>query len=119
MLSHSTTTFVAYETIPAGSRVVLRADGLVALAGVADTEIGTAILHSGKSSYAAGDPVGVALVNHPGTVTCVASEAITKAAVVKRAAGGKVAVSGAGTTVGIAFESADADGEFIEVLRAN
>ncbi len=117
MLSPSVVSFVAYETILAGSRVTLRSDGLIEVSGIDDREIGNAILHSGKSSYAAGDAVGVALVNHPGSITCIALDAIAKGEVVHRAADGKVSAGGPGDNFGVAFDDATTDGDPVEVLR--
>ncbi|MEA3210978.1 MAG: hypothetical protein QOE70_4035 [Chthoniobacter sp.] len=118
MLSPSILTFIATELILAGARVKFtpgQAGHAVSLAGAADVEIGTAILHSGKSSYAAGTGVGVALVTHPGSRHCIAGGVVTVLDVVKRDASGKVATAGAGDIFGVAIESGAAD-DIIEVL---
>lgn len=118
MLSHSIVSFTAFEMILGGARVVLRPDLTIANAGIADKEIGVAILYSGKSAYFPGSSVGVALVNHPGTVTCLAAGAIPAGSVVKRAANGQVAADGAGDNFGVALlDAATAAGDYIEVLR--
>jgi len=118
MLSPSLVSFVAFEAILGGARVTLRADNTIQNAGIADKEIGVALLYSGKSAYSAGDPVGVALVNHPGSVVCIAADVIAAGAIIKRAANGKVAADGAGDNFGIALLSgASGDGDYIEVLR--
>lgn len=116
--SASVTTYIASEVIPAGARVKFVSGSalIIQLADAAEVEIGTAILHSGKSSYAIGDGVGVALLTNPGTRTCIALSAITAGATVKRAIDGKVDDSGAGDNFGIACEDAAADGDWIEVL---
>jgi hypothetical protein len=118
MLSQSIKTFIADEVIPAGARVKLVSGNTarVQLAGETDGEIGTAILHSGKSSYAANTEVGVALLNHPGTRTCRAASAFAAGATVKRAAGGNVDDTGTGANFGIALEAATAAGDLVEVL---
>jgi len=118
MLSHAIVSFTAFELILGGARVVLRPDLTIANAGIADKEIGTAILYSGKSAYFPGSSVGVALVNKPGTVTCIAAGPIPAGSVVKRAAGGQVAADGAGDNFGVALlDAATAAGDYIEILR--
>ena len=118
MLRNSITSFLATELIPAGARVKFTAGSIthVELADLGDVEIGTAILHAGKSSYAAESAVGVALITHPGTRTCVAAGAIAAGAIVKRADDGKVDDTGAGNNFGVALEAADGDGDMIEVV---
>ncbi len=118
MLRTSVTSFLATELIPAGARVKLTAGSTthVELADEGDVELGTALLHSGKSSYAAGEAVGVAFITHPGTRTCIAASAIAAGAIVKRADNGKVNDTGNGNNFGVSLESADADGDTIEVV---
>jgi hypothetical protein len=116
MQSPAHSTFVAFEAITAGARVKLRADGLIELADDVDHEIGVALLYCGKSAYVAGDPVGVALRNTPGTRTHLAGDAIALGDTVKRAVDGKVAkVSAGGTDYGTAMEAAAAN-DPVEVL---
>jgi hypothetical protein len=118
MIRTSITTFIANEEIPAGARVKLVSGSAVRveLADAADVEIGTAILHSGKSSYAVDTEVGVALLTHPGTRTCLAAGAFAVGATVKRMADGKVDDTGAGDNFGIALEASAADLDLVEVL---
>lgn len=118
MLTPSVTTFIATEVIPAGARVKFtagQAGHAVSLAVAADVEIGTALLHSGKASYAIGEGVSVALIAQPGTRTCIAADTIAPLDIVKRDVAGKVGVGGAGDNFGIAFEASSA-GKFVEVL---
>lgn len=118
MLSPSIVSFVAFEAILGGARVLLRGDNTIQNAGIADKELGVAVLYSGKSSYAAGDAVGVALVNHPGSLVCIAAGAIAPGAIVKRAANGQIAADGFGDNFGIALlDGSTAAGDYIEVLR--
>jgi len=118
MQSPSIVSFTAAVGIPAGSRVILLPNLTINLAGINDKEIGVAILFSGKSFYFPGDSVGVALVNHPGTVTCVAAGAIPAGAVVQRAANGQVAFGGLGDNFGVCMlDAAVLAGDYIEVLR--
>ena len=116
MLSPSIVSFVAFEAILGGARVLLRSDNSIQNAGIADKELGVAVLYSGKSAYALGDAVGVALVNHPGSVVCIAAGNIAFGAVIKRAAAGQVAADGLGDNFGIALADASA-GDYVEALR--
>ena len=116
MLSPSIVSFTAFELIFGGARVLLRADNTIQNAGIADKELGVAVLYSGKSAYAPGDSVGVALVNHPGSVVCISAGAIAFGSVIKRAAAGQVAADGLGDNFGIALADAVA-GDYIEALR--
>jgi len=106
--------FTASEDIPAGSRVKYVAGGGVALAGAAEKEVGIAILHSGKSSYASGSQVGVQLRALP--VLCQAAGAFADGAAVQRMASGLVDDAGSGATYGIATEAAAALGDLIQVI---
>ena len=108
------TSFVANETIPAGARVKYIGAAKVALAGLADVEIGQAILDTGKSSYAAGTAVGIVL-KRP-LQYAIAAGPIVDGSTVKRAAAGKVAADGEGAACAIALEGADADGDVIVVM---
>ncbi len=118
MLRNSVTSFLATELIPAGARVKFTTGSIthVELADEGDVEIGTALLHAGRSSYAAGTAVGVALISHPGTRTCIALSAMAAGAIVKRANDGKVNDTGSGNNFGVALEAADGDGDLIEVI---
>lgn len=85
--------------------------GEVALAGAADTPIGSTC----EDTFAAGDMTAVKLLSGAGTLPCIASEAIASGGDVFAAANGKVA--GTGTVqVGVAIGSSGADGDQIEVL---
>lgn len=116
MLTHNPATFIASEAIPAGARVKFATGSVteIELADAADLEIGVALLHSGKSSYASGDPVAVQL-RWP-TVTCNAAGAFSAGATVQRMADGKVDDTGTGAPYGIALEAAAASGDFVQVL---
>lgn len=118
MLSQSIVSYIAAETIPAGARVkfVSGSANRVELAGANDIEIGTAILFSGKSSYAAESAVGVALANHPGTRTVLADACdITEGESLYRANDGKVADSGT-SLFGVALAASSAANDNIEAL---
>lgn len=118
MLSPSLVSFVVdanTPSIPAGARVKLVTPTTVTLAGVADVEIGTAILHGGKDAYSAGDGIGIVMAQHPGTRICKASGAIPALTIAKRAANGLVTAGGVGDNYVIAFEDA-ADGDWFEGL---
>lgn len=72
------------------------------------------------SAAAAGEPVGVKLLNSQGSVEIVAAGAITAGAIVYAAADGEVSAvpTAAGTyrKIGVALEAATADQDIIEVL---
>ncbi len=117
MIRQSPTSFVAGETIPAGARVKFNGSFELILADSGDVEIGTAKLHSGKASYAAGEAVSVQLISDGSwTRTCIAASAIAALTTVKRADDGQVDDAGAGDNFGIALEAASA-GDFFEVLQ--
>lgn len=118
MLRTSPASFIATEVIPAGARVKFTAGSAmhIELADSGDVEIGTALLHNGKSSYAIGDAVGVALTSQPGTRTCLAFSSFAVGATVKRADNGYVDDAGAGDNYGIALEASTGLGDFVEVL---
>src|SRR4051812_25580827 len=108
MLTPSIPTFIANETIPAGCRVKFVAGSVikVELADDGDVEIGTAILHSGSSSYAAGYGVAVQLVGTPGSRTCNVSGAFAAGATLRRQDDGQVGEGGTGEIFGLALEAA-------------
>lgn len=118
MLTPALPTYIANETIPAGARVKFVAGSVVKveLADAGDQEIGTAILHSGQSSYAAGYGVTVNLVSNPGGRTLCADGAITEGNPVYRAANGRVSAAGPGEAIGIALETSTTDGDCIDGL---
>jgi len=69
---------------------------------------------------AAGEPVAVKLINHPGTVEIVAAGALAAGAIAYAAADGEVSavpvVNGTYRKIGIALEAATADQDVIEIL---
>ena len=109
-----TRTFEAGGAIAENLRVTL-STGKLAVAGVADKDLGT----MSRPSFASGDQVAVNLRNAPGTVKMVAAGAIAVGAAVHTAADGKVNDTAASTSylVGTALSEATADGDVIEVLR--
>ena len=118
MLTPQIPTYIANETIYAGSRVKFVTGSVikVELADAGDTEIGTAILHSGAEFVVAGYGVSVNLIGNPGGRTLRAGGAFAAGATLYRSADGKVDDSGSGDAVAIATESADADGDFVDAL---
>jgi len=107
-------TFIADAAIAQHLRVKLDSDGRVTVAGLTDKGIGTAT----RPTFAAGEELTVALNTKPGTQKMVAIEAVAAGATLYSEAGGKVQDTAAATAfpVGIAMESADADGDVIEVM---
>lgn len=69
---------------------------------------------------AAGEPVAVKLLNHPGTVEIVAAGALAAGAIAYAAADGEVSAipvtNGTYRKIGIALEAATADQDVIEIL---
>ena len=118
MLTPSIVTYIANETILAGCRVKFVAGSVTAveLADAADVEIGTALLHSGQSSYTPGYGVAVQLVNTPGSRTCNAAGAFAAGATLRRMDGGLVDDTGVGDIFGIALEAATVAGDLVDVL---
>lgn len=110
----NTKSFRAGGAIGQYLRVKLTA-GLLALAGIADREIGT----MESSSFASGEPKAVRLRTACGTIKMVANGAITQGANVFTAASGKISATAGSTSylIGQALEAAGADGDVIEVLR--
>ncbi len=108
-----TKTFVADEAIAENLRVKITSTG-VAVAGLAEKEIGTAI----TPAFAAGDNVTVRLRTAAGTHKMIAIEALAVGATVYTEANGKIQDTAASTSfqVGVALEAAAADGDVIEVL---
>lgn len=107
-------TFEAGAAIAENLRVKL-ASGVLAVAGIADRELGTMF----NASFASGDKVAVRLRTTNGTTKFVAAGAIAVGADVYTAASGKVNDVAASTSylLGTALEAAAADGDVIEVLR--
>ncbi|MDD5657872.1 MAG: DUF2190 family protein [Elusimicrobia bacterium] len=109
----NTRSFTAGETIAQHLRVKLSA-GVLAVAGAADSELGTVL-----NRAVSGDAVAVRLRTAAGTCKMVASGEIAAGADVYTAAVGKItATAGSGIfCVGTSLEAATADGDVIEVLR--
>lgn len=119
MLSQSIVSYIAAETIPAGARVkfVSGSSNRVELADSTDNDIGTALLYSGKSSYAAESAVGVALNNHPGTRTLLTdASAIAAGELVYKANDGKVAHTGT-DIYGVALDANGSESVNIEGMH--
>ena len=104
----------AYEDLDQATRVKLRSDGTV---DKADTNDGDVTLGTTSSSALAGDRVRVLIQHAAGTMTFVATGAINVGDRVYTAASGKVkrSAGGSATYLGIALQSAGADGDRLEV----
>jgi hypothetical protein len=90
----------------------LRTDASGTLCGITERGIGEATV-----AAAIGDVASVALHSKQGTKKVVASEAISKDAIVYTAAGGKVGASASTAyPLGIAIEAASADGDVMEIM---
>lgn len=109
-------TFIAGEAIPQYARVFLETDGTVTKAGLAEKEIGTALV----AVLAAGDRVPVKLRTAPGTHKMIMSEAADIGATVYTETDGEVQDTAqqtafqVGTIVDIVAPTADQD--VVEVL---
>lgn len=114
MNSTGTKTFAASAAITQFARVKLASDGTIAAAGLAEKEIGTALV----PAFAAGDDVAVKLSSAPGTHKMIAKEAIACGARLYTEAGGKVQDTAEATAyqVGTALTAAAAENDIIEVL---
>lgn len=109
----NTKTFTAGAAIAKYLRVKL-SNGKLAVAGIADREIGT----MEDASFADLDVRAVRLVSASGTCKVVASAAISAGALVYTAASGKVGPSASTAyVIGTALEAAAADGDVIEIVR--
>jgi hypothetical protein len=102
---------VAAAAIALYLRVGQNSSGQAYLAGAGDAGMGTVF----SPSLAANESLSVRLWNASGTHKMVASGAITRAALVYAAAGGKVAASGS-VCLGVAMETSTADNDVIEVF---
>lgn len=108
-----TRTFTAGGAIPMHARVKL-SSGVLALAGIADKELGTAE----ADAFAAGDVIAVRLRTAYGTAKMIASAALAVGADCYTAASGKVGASASTAFLtGTAISAATANGDIIEVLR--
>ena len=114
-----TLSFLAASTsgIGVSLRVKLDASCNLVLAGAEDAEIG----YTTNNASTNRQPVAVRMANSPGSVEVAAAGVITKGVPVFRAAGGKVAASGAAgqPAIGIALTPAGGDGHIIEMLLTN
>ncbi len=94
-----------------GQHLRVKTSGALALAGASDVELGTMEL----PAVAAG-PATIRARTACGTCKMIASEAISKDALVYAAASGKVSATGS-VVVGTAREASTANNDVIEVLR--
>jgi len=110
----NTKAFRCSEAIPLYSRVKIASTGLVAVAGLAEKEIGTAVV----AGFTSGDLVTVRLRTAAGTHKMIAKEALAIGAELYTEAGGKVQDTAEATSfrVGVALEAATAENDIIEVL---
>ncbi len=92
-------------------RCIVNTSGKAVIAGAADKSVGVAWLRGVDVSE---DARGTLRLNQVGTQIMVASEAITKGALVYAAADGKVATTGT-VLEGRAMSAAGADGDYISV----
>lgn len=91
---------------------VMMSAGYLVVAGSTDLEYGTL-----ENRVLSTDTMAAVVpANLGGTRFCVANGAITQYALVYRAAAGKISATANGAAIGIALESAAADGDQIEVL---
>lgn len=97
------------------ARVLVEADGRIVTAGLADVDIGVAMVQA----FAAGDVIRVRLRNAQGSVPMIASEAIEVGDLVYSEMAGKCQDTAQATSflVGQAVTPAGADGEYLEVIR--
>jgi predicted RecA/RadA family phage recombinase len=105
--------FDTSEAVSRGMLVKLDSGGTVSIADVATDIIGVAL-----GDAASGANVGVALVNKPGTVTCIAAGSFAAGAVLYGRNDGEVDDSSADSAVriGKAIEAAGADQDYVQVL---
>ncbi len=110
----NTKAFRCSEAIPLYSRVKIASTGLIAVAGLAEKDLGTAV----TAGFASGDLVTVRLRTAAGTHKMIAKEAIAIGASLYTEAAGKVQDTAETTAfqVGTALEAATAENDIIEVL---
>ncbi len=112
---YGTIALQAAAALEAYRRVKLDGSGYAAYAGANEPAIGVT-----QGKVAAGEKVGVRLLNDRGTFKMVASAAITQLATVYGTANGKIddpaGAGDVGGAIGIALETATADGDVIEVM---
>lgn len=97
--------------VAANIRVKLNSNRKLEVAAAADREIGVTDYATKNGT----EIVKVRLSNSAGSVDVTAGGAVAPGQIVKRAASGKVATDGAGSDYGIAYGTASADGDVIEV----
>lgn len=102
--------FTAGEAL-AAHRLVKLSAGKVVYADAGDQPIGATM-----AAAADGQLVAVKLLSAAGTLTCIASGAVTAGAAVMPQNDGKVDDAATGKPVGIALNAATADGDPVEVL---
>lgn len=105
--------FTAGAAIAKHLRVKI-SSGKLAAAGITDNDIGTL----DAASFADLDVRTVSLRSKPGTLICIAADAIVAGAAVYTAAAGKVSDTAASTALlyGIAMAAASGDGAEVEVM---
>lgn len=110
----NTATFVASEIIPANRLVKLDAAGTVSIADITTTPIG----RSPNTQTPSGEELSVRMLNRGGIIDLVADAAVTRGAVVYGQNDGKIDddSSGSAVRIGLANETATADGDEIEVI---
>jgi hypothetical protein len=113
IVQNSQRTFVAGEALSSYLLVKVEADGHVVKAGDSATE---SLVGVTTTSADNGGATTISLVNGGGTAYATASEGIDAGDAVYTAASGKIASSvTTGTKVGIALDTAAADGDIIEI----
>lgn len=109
--------FAASATIAPYLRVKYDATYGLAVAGAVDRELGVTQKRHIVSGLGASEQAAIVFANAQGTVKMTAAAGITQWAVVYGAAAGKIDDVKNGNPIGIALETATADGDYIEVLR--
>jgi len=110
-------------TLPASAalgpylRVVYDATYGLVVAGPEDKELGTLAQRHVVSGQGASETAPVITTNASGTIMCIANGAVTNRDYVYGAEAGKVSATANNNPIGIALETATADGDTIEVLR--
>ena len=106
--------FDVADAIPEARLVKADSGTVVSLAGLTEKPLGVTT----SSTFAAGEGTAVKSRSKPGTVTLEANGAIPFGSDVYGAADGKGSASSAGgaVKVGTAMESADADGDYFQVM---
>lgn len=105
--------FDTSEAVSRGMLVKMDSGGTVSIADVNTEIIGVAL-----GDAVSGGNVGVALVNKPGTVTCIAAASFSAGATLYGQNDGEVSTSTTGSArrIGQAIEAATADQDYVQVL---